>query len=239
MSWEEGSSVSLHRVRSRYPGPAECGGPYPLYSSLDLSSPRGDNPHFQAFQSQLQRLLYHLGSVRYSDYFGRTGKTACCKTIMATPNPKIKGPGMLYVNSRIARKDILDEATYLKWYDEDHIPEICSTDMKDAFRYVDTDGSAPKPYLAFYPMPDLAYTQGEEFKQIRVKSDILPGSGICYDLADIDVRYYGLVEKTDRTERKTGEFQYRSGSTYLMQFALRTNSLLGHHSFGTWRRSIR
>ncbi len=46
---------------------------------------------------------------------------------MATPNPAIKGPGVLYVTSRISRDDILDEDTFFKWYDEDHIDEIVNT----------------------------------------------------------------------------------------------------------------
>jgi hypothetical protein len=54
----------------------------------------------------------------------------------------------------------------------------------------------PKPFLAFYPMSDLGFTQGAEFKQIKVKSDILPGTGICYDMADLDVGYHGLAGKT-------------------------------------------
>ncbi|KAK3079615.1 hypothetical protein LTS18_004410, partial [Coniosporium uncinatum] len=54
---------------------------------------------------------------------------------MAAPNPNIKGSGIMFVNSRISRKDILDEQTYFKWYDEDHIAEIVSTGgMNDAFR---------------------------------------------------------------------------------------------------------
>lgn len=67
--------------------------------------------------------------------------------------------------------------------------------MPEAYRYIDNDPNASKPYLAFYPMPDIAFTQSEEFKKIRVKSDLLPGTHICYDLADIDVRYYGLIGK--------------------------------------------
>jgi hypothetical protein len=115
---------------------------------------------------------------------------------MATPNPLINGPGMLYVTSKIARKDIMSEEVYMRWYDEDHIAEIMETSgISDAYRYIDTNRNADKPYLAFYPMPDLAFTQGPEFKKIRVKSDLLPGTGICYDLADIDVRYYGLNGK--------------------------------------------
>jgi hypothetical protein len=131
------------------------------------------------------------------------------KTIMASPNPAIKGPGLLYVTSRIDRNDILDEQTYFKWYDEDHIDEIVHTSgMPSAFRYRDVDfdeknRNKEKVYLAFYPMEDLAFTQGDRFRQIRVKSDMLPGSGIIYDLADLDVRYLGLVHKTaSKVEKK-------------------------------------
>lgn len=67
--------------------------------------------------------------------------------------------------------------------------------ISDAFRYIDNDAESSKPYLAFYPMPDLAFTQGEEFKKIRVKSELLPGSQMCFDLADFDARIYGLTAK--------------------------------------------
>jgi hypothetical protein len=118
----------------------------------------------------------------------------------------VKGPGMLWVMSSISRPDIMDEKTYMKWYDEDHIAEIMETDgIKTAYRYKDVDiGKVDKPYLAFYPMKDLAFTLGPDFKHIRVKSDLLPGSGLCYDLADIDVRYIGLVGKTDYAAPKKG-----------------------------------
>ncbi|ORY15278.1 hypothetical protein BCR34DRAFT_478161 [Clohesyomyces aquaticus] len=121
----------------------------------------------------------------------------------------IKGPGMLWVTSCISEsaKDILDEKTYLiDWYDNTHIAEIIQTKgIKNAFRYRDVEQGTPngsKPYLAFYPMPDIAFTQGPDFKHITVKSDCLPGSGICYDLADIDVNYLGLVGKTEAKSKK-------------------------------------
>jgi len=121
---------------------------------------------------------------------------------------EIKGPGLLWVTSRISpsARNILDEQTFLKWYDEDHIAEIIEREgIKDAFRYINVEKGSPsviKPFLAFYPMPDLAFTQGPEFKKIRVKSDILPASGIVYDLADIDVSYFGLVGKTGGKAKK-------------------------------------
>lgn len=129
---------------------------------------------------------------------------------MAAPNPAIKGLGLLYVQSRIARDDVLDEDTYFRWYEEDHIDEIVHTSgMKSAFRYRDVEFEEKnkrkeKPYLAFYPMEDLAFTQGDEFRKIRVKSPILPDTGLIYDLADFDVRYLGLVEKTELKQRRNG-----------------------------------
>jgi hypothetical protein len=110
------------------------------------------------------------------------------------------------VISRIApsAKDILSEEQYMKWYDEDHIAEIVATPgMPNAFRYINVNReSVQKPFLAFYPMADLAFTQGEEFRKIRVKSDLLPGSGIVYDLGDIDVAYLGLDGKPTEAKGK-------------------------------------
>ena len=81
--------------------------------------------------------------------------------------------------------------------------------MRSAFRYRDVDIEEKKKrkekiYLAFYPMEDLAFTQGDEFRSIRVKSPILPESGIIYDLADLDVRYNGLVHKAQSKNRPDG-----------------------------------
>jgi hypothetical protein len=114
-------------------------------------------------------------------------------------NAKINGKGMLYVTSQISQPDIMNYDQYMKWYDEDHIAEILETSgISTAYRYIDTDKKASKPYLAFYPMDDIAFTQGEEFRKIKVKSDLLPGSGLCYDLADIDVRYIGLLGQSGK-----------------------------------------
>lgn len=119
---------------------------------------------------------------------------------------------MLWVTGNISKHaaNLLDEDTFLRWYDDDHIAEIVATSgIPSAFRCLHVDRASPlgtpecpKPYLAFYPMPDLAFTQGQEFKGIRVKSDILPGSGIVYDMADLDVGYYGLVGKSGSGVKK-------------------------------------
>ena len=86
----------------------------------------------------------------------------------------------------------------MKWYGEDHIPEIIETSGIDsALRFKNVDEAVNKPFLVMYPMRDIAFTQGEEFKKIKVHSHLLPGGGPIYDLADIDVRYYGLIQKCE------------------------------------------
>jgi len=124
----------------------------------------------------------------------------------------ITGPGIFFVRSRIAHsaKDNFDEPTFLHWYDDDHIPEvIASSGVNSGFRYLDVNKTSPfgnetngKPFLAFYPMVDTAFTISKEFTSISVKSDILPsgmaGGKEIWDLADLDVSVLGLGGVTDR-----------------------------------------
>lgn len=118
----------------------------------------------------------------------------------------IKGRGILYVISKIAATDLLDEKTYLKWYFDDHIAEIVETSgINSALFLKHVDPQPDKPYLAMYPMDDLAFTLGDEFKKIRVHSYVLPNGGPVYDLADIDVRYYRLVEVFDPVKASNSE----------------------------------
>ncbi|KAF1837755.1 hypothetical protein BDW02DRAFT_96481 [Decorospora gaudefroyi] len=134
---------------------------------------------------------------------------------MSAPPPNqeaVKGPGILFVRSRIApaNKDILSPSTLLHWYDKIHIPDVVSTSgIKSAFRFIDTaiDGAdaekvAPKtntkPYLAMYPMQDLAFTNGDEFRGISVKSDVFPGGGAVYDFVELEVWKGGIVGKTEK-----------------------------------------
>ena len=125
-------------------------------------------------------------------------------TVSSMAQP-IKGPGVLFVRSAInpSPQNPLTDAEFMHWYDDDHIAEIVQTSgISNAFRYFHCDkipdngtptAECPRPYLAFYPMPELAFTQSQEFKDIRAKSDILPGTGICYDMADFDIGMYALA----------------------------------------------
>ncbi|KAG4426005.1 hypothetical protein IFR04_000949 [Cadophora malorum] len=110
----------------------------------------------------------------------------------------LDGPGIIYVTSKIVRNDVLNEETYLKWYEEDHIPDILDkTPIKSALRFSNINPKADRPYLLMYPMEDLAAIHGEGFKQLKVKSDFMPDKGAPYDFADLDFRDYKLIQKYD------------------------------------------
>lgn len=121
----------------------------------------------------------------------------------------IKGPGLLYVNSRITSPQ-LDEAHFLKWYTTVHIAEILETSgVESALRFKSPVPDAQNPYLAIYPMKDIGFTQTDEFRKITVTSDLLPDGEPIYDLADFDTRYYGLVQYFAPREVKAGMYSPR------------------------------
>ncbi|KAK0109530.1 hypothetical protein ONS95_002218 [Cadophora gregata] len=110
----------------------------------------------------------------------------------------LEGPGIIYVTSKIVCTDVLDDKTYLKWYEEDHIPDILEkTPINSAFRFSNVKPDAERPYLLVYPMENLADIHGEGFKQLRLYSDFMPNKGAPYDFADLDFREYKLIQKYD------------------------------------------
>ena len=110
--------------------------------------------------------------------------------------PELKGPGLLLVNSKITHSNILDEETFIKWYSEDHIPEILDTSgVNSALRFKNADPKAERPYMVLYPMDNIGHTQSEEFKKINVYSDLLPAGGPIYNFVDMDVRVYSFIDK--------------------------------------------
>jgi hypothetical protein len=112
---------------------------------------------------------------------------------------KASGPGLLYVNSKIISPDLSPEL-FTEWYQDIHIRDIfLTTGIKSAFRYF-TSSSEPatieRPYLALYPLKDVAFLNSAEFKAIPIHSDILPvESKSIFDLADFDTRYYTNIGK--------------------------------------------
>ncbi|KAM0819562.1 putative EthD domain-containing protein [Seiridium cardinale] len=122
----------------------------------------------------------------------------------------ISGPGCLYVESRISKPGILDEKTYLKWYDEDHIVDLLQISGIGSARVLkDVNPDADKPYLVLYPLDDLGIMKSDDMKNIKARSDLLPGTGNMYDLADFDSRFDSLIQVYDPTGKGKGELSYR------------------------------
>lgn len=119
----------------------------------------------------------------------------------------IKGPGLLFVQSRITQPDVMSEEVFMHWYDTDHIAEVIETTGVDsAIRWKhDQLETTPLPYLSVYPLEDIAFLRTDEFKAIRVTSDLLPGTKLCYDLAAFDVGYYNIVQVADPTNKGKGQ----------------------------------
>jgi len=168
-------------------------------------------PHIKGYRTLTHRIAASPSSLPNTLQLKPSASTPQKHNTMSTS--AVQGPGILFVCSRISpsANDILSESTLLAWYDNEHIPEVVSTSGIDsALRFIDIHKSSPigneqnpKPFLACYPMEDLAFTLGDEFKKIGFKSSALPCSGVIYDLADMDVSYLGIVGKTPK--RRDGE----------------------------------
>lgn len=116
----------------------------------------------------------------------------------------LRGPGILSVQSKITRPDILDEDTYLRWYDDEHAPDIVQkSGIQSGWRCQDTDPDSDR-YWIFYSLHDLAFLQSDEFFSTKLTSDQLPGSGSVIDLADFDSRFYSLTQVYDPTGKGPG-----------------------------------
>lgn len=127
---------------------------------------------------------------------------------MATPT---SGPGLLYVNSKITSSRLSPEL-FTKWYQDIHIRDIFETSgINAAFRYftrLAEPATVDRPYLALYPLRDLAFLTSAEFKAIPVVSEMLPeGAKDVFDVADFDTRYYISVGDNREPEvETTGSF---------------------------------
>lgn len=127
----------------------------------------------------------------------------------ATQDLAADGPGLLYVNSKITDPEKLSASVFTQWYESVHIPDIFETSgIKSAYRYFTTSSSSSgtngtttsveRPYLALYPLKEVAFLQTDEFKAIPVHSDLVQTSTKCvFDVADFDTRYYINVDKVE------------------------------------------
>ncbi|KAH9203624.1 hypothetical protein DL95DRAFT_377594 [Leptodontidium sp. 2 PMI_412] len=145
---------------------------------------------------------------------------------MNMADPTLNGPGIIYVRSKLVRTDVLDEETYIKWYEKDHIPDILEkTPIKSAFRFSNVDPKADRPYLLMYPMENLAAIHGEGFKMLNVNSDFMPDKGAPYDYADLDFRDYKLIQKYNPTGNSEGKTKFIATGGFELDSALTEQNL--------------
>lgn len=118
----------------------------------------------------------------------------------------IEGPGILYVDSKLTQPELLDEGAYMDWYDNSHIAEILGTSgINSALRFKNVNLKHNTPYLAVFPMSDIGFTLGEEFKSIGVHSPLLPEDASIHDLAEFHEKYLKLVDVFDPTNKGKGK----------------------------------
>lgn len=117
---------------------------------------------------------------------------------------------LLTVNSR---PTACDEATWEKWYTEDHIPDLIAqgASTRAAFyreihhaRPSTTTEKLPRKYLALYQTDLGDVLNSEEIKLTRTSSDLFPGeSKVIGENGEFDARNYELVHVFD--PKKVGD----------------------------------
>jgi len=113
--------------------------------------------------------------------------------------------GILWAASKIKNTDSVSPATYGKWYNEVHVPDVLKTSqIHSAFRYKNIDPSSERPYLALYPVGDTNFVDSKEFAEIPVTSDLFPGGRSVYEFADMDARFYDPVQYFEREGAPAG-----------------------------------
>ncbi|CAN9247069.1 unnamed protein product [Alternaria alternata] len=103
-----------------------------------------------------------------------------------------KGPGLFYVRSGIApsAKDVLSEATFMRWYEEHAEEVVAKSGIHSLFRAFDES----KPFLTFPVLDDIGFLLSEEFKSISSTSEILPRTGNVFDLIEFDGNHLALKQ---------------------------------------------
>jgi hypothetical protein len=133
---------------------------------------------------------------------------------MSEPNrtsyigPRLSGPGIIWVNS--VPKPPLTEDIFNEWYEKAHIPDIIKAKSGPqscvaAWRFKCQDVSRPRPYLALYSVPDMAFIQSPEFVRLSQYHDSLPEGGPSQKFIDFDTRFYQRVQVLEKPrEEKRG-----------------------------------
>ncbi|TKA62772.1 hypothetical protein B0A49_09097 [Cryomyces minteri] len=112
--------------------------------------------------------------------------------------------GLLFATSKIKNPELSDDI-YNKWYNDIHLPDVLATGCAPiALRYKNKNKDAKMPYLALYPLDDLALLESEKFKNIPLTSDVLPGGGEAFENIEFAIRTYLPIQKFEGQIEKSG-----------------------------------
>ncbi|KAL4966539.1 uncharacterized protein BDV14DRAFT_198997 [Aspergillus stella-maris] len=105
--------------------------------------------------------------------------------------------GLLLAISRVKPGQITP-AAFEEWYNDVHVADVLKTSgINSAARY-HASGTTPDsqewPFLALYPVPDVAFLVSAEFTSvpIAIESDLQTGK-TCFDVAEFDIRQHRAV----------------------------------------------
>jgi len=115
-----------------------------------------------------------------------------------------------------------DEATWEKWYAEEHIPDLVehkastraaiyreTQDVPSLYEY-NAEQPYSRRYLAIYQTDSEEILKGNEYKEIRNTSDLFPNSKDIMENGEFDARNYKLVDVFD--PRNLGDSMLHSTS---------------------------
>ncbi|KAL4899818.1 hypothetical protein BDW74DRAFT_183305 [Aspergillus multicolor] len=114
-------------------------------------------------------------------------------------------PGLLHVTSRIRSPPKITSEAFNAWYENEHMPDVLKTSAVDtAYRYhAAAEGSWP--FLSLYPVNDIQFFWSQEYADVPVKSDALPGpTHFCYDFAHFCIRGYTTVGEMEDPDMPAG-----------------------------------
>ncbi|KAK4222762.1 hypothetical protein QBC38DRAFT_503724 [Podospora fimiseda] len=104
----------------------------------------------------------------------------------------IPTPGIFWANSGVlpSQKPILPYETYVKWYEEVHIPDWMAAKpgaITAAWRYQSLDPDRTLPFLVTYKYPDFTDLNAPEFSRVSLSHPLLPEGKPVNQLAQFEV----------------------------------------------------
>ncbi|KAH8657204.1 hypothetical protein BGZ60DRAFT_417051 [Tricladium varicosporioides] len=126
--------------------------------------------------------------------------------------PKQLIPGILMVNSDVIKPEKLSKSDFDKWYCDTHIHEVMAKrGISHAYRYEHvSDGTSPDrrlSYLTIYGMPDIQYTETEDFRGLEGQKPG-PNRERIFENAEFDTRTYEEVQRDEKPGAEKGPAKY-------------------------------